>query len=294
MVVSRDFSGRIDMRIIKAWLIPFLISIGLFLTIRPVLAQTISVPNNINVGTQTVDGFMQIFYEEAGNRKFITSGNVNSHSPVVSGTFIVYVADINGAGQIFLYDVTTGSKTQLTFSQMNLNPKVDDKGRVVWEGWDINKWQIFFFDGKSVKKLTSGDLSLNPDFGGEYISYARRDTTGTWRTVIYSIKDDKSVDVAVGEEARTPKIKDGDIYLAFGSLIERKFPLSVTDLFLLNLMPLTATGSATPASASADTLNELNASPSAVVEIPLASESGNLTPESTSSGQPDLSPTPAI
>ena len=274
---------------IKNWLAPLAIAILLFIGMRPVLAQTIMIPGNVVVGTEAVNGFTQIFYEDAGNKKFITSGNTNNRTPASAGTFITYVADINGAGQVFLYDLVSGSKTQLTLSGTNLNPKVDDRGRVVWEGWDGTTWQAFFFDGKSVRQLTLGDTSLNPDFGGEYISYGRRDVTGTWRAVIYSIKDDKSVDAAVGEEARTPKIRNGEIYLAAGSLIEKKFPLSVADLFLLNLKPLSQ------ATSSGDIiLNELTATQSAVTEIPLASGSGNLAPGSTSSGQLDLPPTPAI
>lgn len=279
-------------KIIISWFVPAIVSAGLFLMIRPVLAQTIDVPVIASVGTEAVDGYTQIYFNGGGLKKFITSGNINSKMPVFADKYISYVTDINGAGQIFLYNISTDTKIQISFVGTNLNPKVDNKGRVIWESWDPSAgsgqgtWQVFLFDGKSIKKLTSGDLSLNPDFGGEYVSYARRDISGSWRSVVYSINDDKSVDVSVGEDSRTPKIKNGDIYLAAGSPIEKKFPLSVSDMFLLNLAPLTSSNSGV-STLSGTILNELSASPSAAPEI-------SLIPQSTPSGQIEASPTPGI
>lgn len=277
---------------IKIWLLPFLISAVLFSAVRPVFAQFsgIQIGNSLikGVGEEVKEnGFRQIYYLDEGNNKiFITNSNYTNSNPVTDGRNVVWMAQIEEGWRIFLYNVLTSQTLQLTFSGINVNPKVDG-GRVVWEGWDNDKWQIFFFDGAAVRKLTSGDLSLNPDISGEYISYGRKDLSGTWRAVVYSLKEDKSVDVALGEDARTPKIKNGDIYLGYGSPMEKKFPLSVADLFLLNLNSLTATNSAEIASTSA-ILNELTASPSAVVEIPLASQSAIPNPQSTSSGQLNL------
>ncbi len=292
IVRSKDFSGLTNMnKLIKSWLVPIVVSIALFVVIRPVLAQTINAAPTA-VGTEAIDGYTQVYYESGGDRRFITSDNINSRMPIFAGEYIAYVTDINGAGQIFLYDVVSSTKIQLTFVGTNLNPKVDDKGRVVWEGWDGGTWQIFLFDGKSIKQLTSGDTSINPDISDDYISYGRRDISGTWRAVVYSLKDDKSVDVVVGENARNPKIRNGEIFLAAGSLIEEKFPLSVADLFLLNLTPLTATASANLEATTSAIMDELNATASPVVEIPLASPSPSPAPQSTSSGQLEATPTP--
>jgi len=263
-------------KIIKSWLLPLALAVVLFIVVRPVLAQTLEIPNIVSVGTESIDGYSQVYYETGGGRKFVTSGNINSKMPAFAGKYIAYVTDINGLGQVFLYDLTSETHTQLTFVGNNLNPKVDDKGRVVWEGWqDPNTtWQIFFFDGLSTKQLTTGDTSLNPDFSGDHISYGRRDITGTWRAVIYSIKDNKSVDVITGENARNPKIKNGDIYLAAGSLVEEKFSLSVDDLFLLNLAPLSESTESSNIESNR-VFDELNATPSGVPEIPIATESGS-------------------
>lgn len=263
------------MKLIKSWVLPFAISAALFLIVRPVLAQTAGLPHDVTVGTVSDEsGFRQVYYEFNGSREIITSGRFTSADPITQGGLVAWISQINGLWQIFLYDLSAKVTTQLTFTGNNVNPRIDDVGRIVWEGWDGNTWQIFFFDGKSIRQLTTGDTSLNPDLSGDYISYGRRDITGTWRAVIYSIKDDKSVDVTVGEKARSPQIRNGDIYLGVGSGVEEKFPLTVDDLFLLNLVPLSATSSASPSAVPSpeptpetvteeQITEELNASPSA-------------------------------
>ncbi|KKR62774.1 MAG: hypothetical protein UU02_C0041G0005 [Candidatus Woesebacteria bacterium GW2011_GWA1_40_43] len=75
--------------------------------------------------------------------------------------------------------------------------------------------------------------------------------------------------------ARNPKIKNGDIYLAAESLAEEKFSLSVDDLFLLNLAPLSESTESADTQSVNTILDELSATPSGVVEIPIATESGS-------------------
>jgi hypothetical protein len=255
------------MKIIKNWILPLTIAIALFLLVRPTLAQVVATPKDPAVGVESVDGYTQVYFDNSGTRQFITSGNINSSMPVSAGSYIVYVSDINGEGQIFLYDATSGTKTQLTFIGTNLNPKVDEKGRAVWEGWDGSTWQVFFFDGLSTIQLTTGDTSLNPEISEDYISYGRRDVTGTWRAVVYSIKEGKSVDVVTGEKSRKPTIRNGDIYLGTKES-EEKFSLKVSDLFLLDFTSINqSTESANPI------LEELSATPSGVMEIPISTDS---------------------
>lgn len=233
------------------------------------MAQTIGNQKIDNVGVEIVDGYSQIYYEDADGKHFITSGNANSRTLSWVGDFIAYVTEIQGEGKIFLYDNKSGSKIQLTIAGNSQNPKVNSKGQVTWEGWTEDTWQVFFFDGTSTQQLTVGDTTLNPDFGGEYISYGRRNSAGTWRAVIYSITDKKSVDVTTGETARKPKIdKDGNILLGDGA---EKFSLKASDLFLLDLSSVEeSTPSADPI------LEELSATPSGVMEMSVSTESGNL------------------
>ncbi len=249
------------MKIIKNWILPITVALGLFLLIRPVMAQSVAVSDNISVGTTAdEEGFSQIYYKSGENQVIITNTRYTNGSPATDGKYIAWAGQVNGAWQIFLYDVATGVTTQITYTGNNVNPKVDKDGRVIWEGWDGETWQVFFFDGISTQQLTVGDTAINPEFGGDYISYGRRNSAGTWRAVVYSMIDKKSVDVTTGEETRKPKIsKNGEIY--FGTNQE-KFPLKVDDLFLLDLVSVSeSTFSADPI------LEELSATPSGVVEI---------------------------
>ena len=311
--MRKDFSGRIsEAKIpmhwlsntyVRGWIIPLFVAVGLFVAVRPAFAQVMEgqtdlaqylTSNNVDVGSETVNGYAQVYYDYNGSRKFITSGSVSSRMPVSSGEYIAYVSDINGLGQVFLYNVLSESTAQLSFTGNNLNPKIDKSGKVVWEGWSNNDstWQIYFFDGKSIAQLTSGNLSLNPEISGDYITFGRRDISETWMAILYSIKDKKTIDITVGEKARNPKIKDGKIYLAAGTSVEEEFPLTVDDLFLLNLVPLTATSSASPEISAPETvtteeiIEELNASPSAY-------PASTGIPESNSSGQLEVISTPA-
>ena len=279
--------------LLKAWILPLLLSLVIFVAVRPVLAQQLDMglsdyikTNDLQVGAEVVNGYQQVFYIYQGNKHFITNESRNSNNPYTKGSYIVYVSSFNEAGQVFLFDIVANTKTQLTFLGTNLNPKVDDRGRVVWESWDGTTWQIYFFDGKSIKELTGGDLSLNPEISGDFITYGRRDISGTWRAILYSIKDKKTMDITVGEKARNPKIKDGKIYLAAGSDVEEEFPLTVDDLFLLNLVPLSATSSASP---SASPTGEL--APQTVTEEEIAQElqaTESATPQASPSGKLEL------
>jgi hypothetical protein len=278
--------------ILKSWIVPLTIALGLFFLIRPVLAQTLEVPENVQVGQQVISGFLQIYYVNGESRIFISSENQNSKEAHSRGKFITWVTEIDdGGGQIFLYDLSSSTKTQITFSGINLNPKVDEKGRVVWEGRGAGEtnWQIYFFDGKSIERLTDGDLSLNPEISGDFIVYGRRNVSGTWTATLYSILEKRTIDISIGENARNPQIRDRKIYLAAGTGAEEEFPLTVDDLLLLDLNSLSATTSATSSATLApepiletvtqeEIAEELKATPSA---SPI--ESG--IQESSSSGQ---------
>jgi hypothetical protein len=42
-------------------------------------------------------------------------------------------------------------------------PQINSAGQVVWQGWDGNDWEIFFWSGSSVQQLTHNDRNdINP------------------------------------------------------------------------------------------------------------------------------------
>jgi len=210
----------------------------LFTVVDPVFAQTGVLDGNLVIGEETIDGYRQVYYLSGNKKIFITQGQTNSRMPHTSGDYITYISEINGEGQIFLHHVPSSTTLKLTNHSTNLEPKVNNDGWVVWEGWipEEDGWQVFLFDMVSVRQLTSGDLSMNPDIEDKYVIYSRKSVAEEWKAVIYSANEDKHIDVTFGEKTRVPKIKNGKIYLLQGT---EEYTLMVGDLFLLDFKSLT-------------------------------------------------------
>jgi hypothetical protein len=273
-------------KLIKSWLIPLVIAGLLFIAVRPTLAQLSEreatlidylVTNNVEVLEETVGGHSQIYYVFEGRNTFVSEKELNSRHADSKGEYIVWASDINGAGQIFVYHIPTKYITQLTSSSTNLEPKVSRDGNVAWKKWVEGYWQIFLFDGKSVIQLTFGDPSINVGIEEDNIIYARRDIAGTWRAVVYSISRNETQDITTGTAAKHPALENGKIVLGrVGDSRGEEFPLTVEDLFLLDLPPLS---SDEPETVTQEEIREeLTATPSAEIEE-------NHTPESSSSGE---------
>lgn len=235
----------------KSWLIPLVVGSLLFLIARPVFAEIIEreanlaqyiAASDVEVGVEAIDGFSQVYYLFNGEKKFISKRGSTNRQPYPKGEYITYVRDINGAGQIFLYHLTTESTTQLTQASTNLLPKVSRDGRLIWQRWVGDRWQIFLFDGTSVSQISEGDTSFSPEISRNYVVYTTQDVAGTYKAILYSIDTEKSVDIAVGSQAKRAKIRNGKIFLTEEG-VESEFSLRPEDLLLLDLEPLSKTDS---------------------------------------------------
>lgn len=230
-------------KFIKTWAIPVFVALSFLLIFNPALAQFTPnldlfpsdylKDNNVEVGSETVDGYSQVYYLIEGDKEFITEGSTNSTLPHTSGEYIVYRKSLVGGDQIFLYNILKGQAVQLTYSRNNTNPRVSKNGNVVWERWIQDSWQIFLYDGIKIIQLTSEDLSLSPDINEDYAIYARRDIAGTYRSEIYSIGEGKTKEVAIGMPSKKPTLESGKIMLK-GEGVE-EFPLKPEDFFVLDL-----------------------------------------------------------
>ncbi len=207
---------------IKSWLVPFVIASLLFVAVRPTLAQISQrqavfldylASNNVEVGEETKDGFMRVYYLFEGKKNYVSPEGQNSRHANSKGEYIVWAGDVNGAGQIYLYHIPTKTTLQITNSGTNLKPKVSRKGEIVWEKWIEDRWQLFLFDGKSTQQLTSGDVSVNANIEGDNIVYARQDVDGNWRAIVYSISSQETREIATGIAAKHPAFENGNITL---------------------------------------------------------------------------------
>lgn len=212
---------------LQLWIVPLVLSGGLFMLVRPTLAQ-IAEPNplfsdyiashELTVGQENLNGYTLVYYEYEGEKKHISEENQNAYNPHQKGRYIVYTGEVGGIAQVFRYDLLAGYRMQITTSGTNANPHVSRNGWVVWEGWVAaeDRWQIFRFDGVSIEQLTSGDLSLNPVIEDETIIFSRKDPQGVWRAQLYDHTDRSTEDITFGEEARAIGLKEGKIKLADG------------------------------------------------------------------------------
>jgi hypothetical protein len=203
------------------WLAPMGAAVLLFLLVQPTLAQVaggqaelIEFLNTgeVEVGSETVGGYQQVYYVYQGNKKFVTEGNRNSAGAVGSGEYMAWETAIQGAGQVFLYHVPSDTTTQVTYDSTNLAPRISD-GRIVWERWVGDRWQVFLFDGLRVKQLTEGDLAVNPTIDGNVVAFARRDAAGQWRAIRYDLLNSSAQEVGTGLEAKFAKAVAGDVVL---------------------------------------------------------------------------------
>jgi beta propeller repeat protein len=267
-------------------IIPLFVSVLIFIFGGPVLAQTLTQEQTLQQslinGDVVVDseignnGFRQVYYIFDGSKRFVTDSNYTNADPVIGGEYITWMSQINGVWQIFLYHIPTDDTIQITLTGNNVNPKISE-GRVVWEGWIDGGWQVFFFDGKSVRQLTSGDISMNPEIEGDNIIYGRKDVTETWRAVVYSISRNETQDITTGIAAKHPALENGKIILGrVGGKGGEEFPLTVDDLFLLDLVPLTVEDEIVPETVTEEEIiEELEATPSAEI-IDTATPSGEI------------------
>jgi hypothetical protein len=272
-------------KIVKNWPLPFILALGLFLITQPILVRAfepgVESQAPEEVGIEVVDGYSQVYYLLDGEKTFITDTRQNSSQVVTNGEYITWSKMINGRGQIFVYYIPSSTTTQLTFVGTNINPQVSEQGRVVWEGWvdppDAEaSWQIFLFDGTRIAQLTKGDVSINPSIEAGYIIFSRKDVGGTWRAVVYSISQDEFKDVSLGTNTKRPILQLGKIILD-----NETFPLTVDDLFLLDLPPLVTDEPET--TSEQEILEELEAEPDET--LPSGATSSATYEEGTPSGQ---------
>lgn len=116
-----------------------------------------------NVVWETHDGYdWEIYF----NGEQLTNNNEQDTSSHISGGNVVWQGRDGNDDEIFLYD---GSGViQLTNNDTSdWYPKVSGSN-VVWHGWDGHDWEIFLYDGSRVTQLTNNDFDDGgaPGLGG--------------------------------------------------------------------------------------------------------------------------------
>lgn len=122
--------------------------------------------------------------------------------------------------QIFFVDNVTGEKAQLTYSGNNVNLKTSGK-YAAWEGQVDGVWQIFFFDGVEIHRITTGDKpSQDLELKDHYIAYSQKTPENTWKVYLYDILGQETYELTPDSTGRNPVITNGSISWDFGGPIE--------------------------------------------------------------------------
>ncbi len=194
------------------WVLPAGLSLFIFFGVHALVAAdappsvselaTYLQSNSLEVGTATVAGYQQIYYMYQGHQVFLTSASYSHLHPVVSGEYVAWQGQIDGAGQIFIYDVLTNALTQITSAGTNQSPSIYGH-TVAWESWIDDRWQIFYFDGMQVSQITTDpNASVRASTNGQVIIYAEQFLTD-WQVRSYNIATGLTTLVKQGDEAST-------------------------------------------------------------------------------------------
>lgn len=165
--------------------------------------------NQLELGTKVIAGYQQIYYTYKDRQVILTTASYNHTYQQASGPYVIWEGLFSGGSQIFMYNVLTGAETQLTISGTNSQPALFG-GQAVWRVWDGNHWQVEFYNGSQIRRLTSGDnSSVRASTDGQRIIYATQVSPSDWKVESYDIASGQTSLVHQGDEASTA-------YPAFG------------------------------------------------------------------------------
>ncbi len=208
-------------KVVRLWLPPIIVVAGTigfvhvrtFASQEPTISelQTYLKDNQLQVGEETVSNYRQVYYNLNGVIVYLTNGNSNHTAPVASGSRVVWLEELLGGKQVFVYDVLTKHKTQLSFTGSQQNPGIDGQS-VVWETWTGESLQIKLHNGQTVKQISTGTNSIRPQVQGDKVAYTKRVSNNQWQIVSFTISSGKTdvLETVSGTQAY-PRFVDGQI-----------------------------------------------------------------------------------
>lgn len=209
----------LDHRVLRNWLLPFMVASALIIGLHPgvhadpapsssQLALYLQ-QHQLELTTTVTDGYQQIYYAFNGRSVQLTHDGYNHTYAQASGPYVVWEGVFSGGGQIYLYNVLTNVQTQLTTIGTNSQPALFGN-QVTWREWDGQHWQVDYYDGAQIKRLTSGDhSSVRASTNGLEVLYSEQVGPNDWMAQAYDISTSQTRLVQRGDEVSTA-------YPAFG------------------------------------------------------------------------------
>ena len=146
---------------------------------------------------QDADGDREIYLQNGERSIQITYNEYDDFAPVYddSTQTIVWHALINDRLQVMMHERKSGKTTQITNESFNSsNPHVFN-GKVVWQSWIQDNWEVFLAERldraqPKITQLTDNTThDMFPKIFDQYISWQSQ-TNDTWHVVVYDIEDD--------------------------------------------------------------------------------------------------------
>ncbi len=149
-------------------------------------------------------GDKEIYLLEDGRKKKITDNFVTDDMPYYDEGrgVVVWQSEEAGRFQIMAYDKTTGITTRLTnFNFNNTNPHMDNN-IAVWQGWNGDDWDVFYYDFSSPEKgaRVITDNSYNDMFpkANRFLIVWQANINGVWRVFMHNLETGETEDISGG------------------------------------------------------------------------------------------------
>jgi hypothetical protein len=216
-------------QIVLAWLLPVVLALSVLFLIHaqvkadpaPTASELAQYLQNhqLNLGTEVVNGYQQVYYVYNGQNILLTSENYNHANAIASGEYVVWEGSSDiGSIQIYQYDVLTDVLIQVTAAGTNEDPCVSGD-TITWETWDGSQWQVMYYNGAQVQQITSGpNASVYASTNGKQIIYAEQIASDDWKAQSYDVGTGQTTTIREGDTTSTayPQFaSDGSISTAY-------------------------------------------------------------------------------
>lgn len=208
------------LRTVRSWVLPALVAVIVVFGLHPGVKAdpapttdeltTYLGSHNLSLGTDLVNGYQQVYYTYNGRQVYITTASYNHAYATASGAYVTWEGVYGDGGQIYMYNVLTKSEIRLSDRGTNSQPSIY-KNTVVWRVWDGHYWQIDYYDGMTVRRITEGSNSaVRPSINGQKIIYAQQVAVNDWQAQAYDIASRQIITIRRGDEVSTAYPMFGD------------------------------------------------------------------------------------
>ena len=144
---------------------------------------------------------------------FVTSDS-SQQSVKTDGDYLVYKDDSSGDWDIYLYDLSSGTETQISSSETtDISPEISS-GYVVWQSLVSGVWQIAIYDlstGNSWSVSNTSTHEITPDVSSDWVVWSDF-RNGNWDIYGYSAGVEYALAIGEGDQIQPRLYGDYLVY----------------------------------------------------------------------------------